>query len=113
MARPSQATPTATEAKEASALKKRFERRVRLSWRALFAEEGEHQEGADHDERPQQTLREALGEQRKPAQAHAALEALLERASLFRFRGGGCCLGRSCHARSYLACLLYTYPSPR
>jgi len=38
MARPSRATPTATEAAEASALKKRFERRVRLSWLALFAE---------------------------------------------------------------------------
>ncbi len=38
MARLSRSTKTSTDATEASALKKRFEARVRLSWLALFAE---------------------------------------------------------------------------
>jgi uncharacterized protein (TIGR02302 family) len=38
MARPSRSRPTPKEAAEASALKKRFEARVRLSWLALFGE---------------------------------------------------------------------------
>ncbi len=70
---------------------------------APAAEQREHQEGGDHDEGPQQSLPDALAEQRKPAQAHAGLEAPLERVRLGGFLRGGSGAGRSCHNQPYLA----------
>ena len=46
------------------------------------------QKGRDDEEGPEQRLPDALAEERKPAQAHAALETAGERALLRRFGRG-------------------------